>query len=146
MRRSHPPQFPFATSKRAWARYIRQKVSSVRSSAAARSRTIRMIERNTSHWYCRKSVSNASRSPAANRSRSSTLRLHLLLLAQGPQGYMSSRQSSAEVRRLWEEPIEARKKQRRSQESSPLAAGRMSTHCCLCHHSRSEAHFPLASR
>src|SRR3974390_2026310 len=60
----------------------------VRSSAVPRFRTMRITQRKTSPWYCRNNDSKASWSPAANRSRSSTLSLHLLLLPVYPRGYM----------------------------------------------------------
>src|SRR6266481_5455377 len=50
---------------------MRQKVSTVRSSAIPLSRTMRTIQAKTSLWCCRNSASKASRSPDAKRSNSS---------------------------------------------------------------------------
>src|SRR5258705_10362870 len=73
MRRSHEENFASGLN-RPWALCARQKVSTVRSSATAGSRTMRTIHRYTSRWYCRKSDSKASRSPAVNRCSNSILR------------------------------------------------------------------------
>src|SRR5271157_2725966 len=69
---------------------MRQKVSTVKSSATAVLRTMLMSQRKTSPWYCRKSVSKASTSPAANRSSSSMHRLYLHLLPGKLRGYIIS--------------------------------------------------------
>jgi hypothetical protein len=69
---------------------MRQNVSTVRSSAIPRSRTIRTIQPYTSPWSCWNRLPKASRSPCANRSSTSILLLYALLLVSGRNGSIFS--------------------------------------------------------